>query len=51
MINVTIVSDGATAIRKLKERQCLSWAQKRALGKLLLTGQDTFTQRQVAEVL
>lgn len=50
-INVAIVSDGAMAIRKLKERQCLSWAQKRSLGELLLTGHETFTQRQVAEAL
>lgn len=50
-INVTIVADSASAVRKITNRQCLSWAQKRALAELLLTGQDTFTQQEVAEAL
>lgn len=50
-INVTIVADAASAVRKITNRQCLSWAQKRALAGLLLTGQETFTQQEVAEAL
>ncbi len=50
-INVTIVADAASAVKKITNRQCLSWAQKRALGELLLSGADSFTQKEVAEVL
>lgn len=48
---VTVVADGETAVRKIKERRALSREQQTALGKLLLTGKEEFTQREVAEAL
>ena len=49
--NVGIVADGAGALRVLQQRQCLSPRQKHMLSTLLFKDTETFTQRQVAEVL
>lgn len=49
--NVTVVADAATALAKLRSGQCLSRRQKDALGRILASGGQEFTQQEVAQAL